>query len=451
MNSKIFTYLKKVVAVLVITLLCSTSSTYAFSFGTQSGNGSSSFMKNLITKLFNNKDYELSDLKIDLEKMQNSGNIDLNKITDLINKLPNGTDKNILEYVKELAEKISGGNTESGITSILTTLLNTVKSLLGGSGSNNLPVEPKSIYMTGNTAGEFAGKDYAVKLHASVYTHVDDNGNPDSDKWAFLIHPNSLSGETIANDIGSFYYEKGYNIFAPDLRGAGDSEGKNALGFLDSLDVYDWLTKLNNEYNTREVIVHGISLGGATTNFLSGIDGFMNNGPVKMSKTFKSIRELKVVGLVVDCGYTDMADFTSASSLTTMGIGLNEETVDYYSKATNSLKYCDLPMLIIQGTNDIMVKAENADIIKNTVKGDVEVWMVEGKNHAFIIMGQETEAYKEHVQAFIDKCENEATEPYEPQEPVQEPDDNTTNTEPEQEETQSFLQKILDALKIFKK
>ena len=106
MNSKIFTHLKKVVAVLVITLLCSTSSTYAFSFGTQSGNGSSGFMKNLITKLFNNKDYELSDLKIDLEKMQNSGNIDLNKITDLINKLPNGTDKNILEYVKELAEKI---------------------------------------------------------------------------------------------------------------------------------------------------------------------------------------------------------------------------------------------------------------------------------------------------------------------------------------------------------
>lgn len=66
-------------------------------------------------------------------------------------------------------------------------------------------------------------------------------------------------------------------------------------------------------------------------------------------------------------------------------------------------------------------------------------------------MGQETEAYKEHVQAFIDKCENEATEPYEPQKPVQEPDDNTTNTEPEQEETQNFLQKILDALKIFKK
>lgn len=307
--------------------------------------------------------------------------------------------------------------------------------------------------MEAKTAEEFAGKDYAVKLHANVYMHVDANGNEDSDKWAFIIHPNIYNGQKIANIVGPFYYEKGYNIFAPDLRGAGDSEGKVSLGFLDSLDVYDWLTILNEDYNTSEVIVHGISLGGATTNFLSGIDQFMKNGPTPIN-TIKSIRELKVIGLVEDCGYTDMEAFSSKSSLIDMGIGLTESNFDYYSKATNSLKYCDLPMLIIHGTKDIIVKVENADIVKNTVKGDVEQWLVEGKNHAFIIMGQETDAYKAHVQEFIDKVNNNATEPSKPTYPNKggnktgTEDEEIREEEPEKEtKTESFVDKFINALR----
>ena len=78
--------------------------------------------------------------------------------------------------------------------------------------------------------------------------------------------------------------------------------------------------------------------------------------------------------------------------------------------------------------------------VKNTVKGYVEQWLVEGKNHAFIIMGQEEEAYEAHVHDFIDRCENKDTQINLPQ--VSE--ENNTDTE---KGTQSFLEKLINALK----
>ena len=464
MSSKILSHINKIIIVSVILVLCATNVACAFSFGGTSGTNKSNFSITSLIELLrkfkkNDDEYSLSDFQVDLEDMQATGNIDVDKIQELFNKLPSSEDKSMLQPSIEMFANISDISAIQGIdvsellSKLLDTLVNAVKSLVSGIGgiiggsSSDLPVEPKKIEMQPKTAVEFAGNDYNVKLVASVYMHVDENGKPDSNKWAFLIHPNSYNGEKIAGILGPFYYEKGYNIFAPDLRGAGDSEGETSLGFLDCLDVYDWLTILNRDYNPEEVIVHGISLGAATTNFLSGIDQFMNNGPVKMNTTIKSIRELKVVGLIEDCGYVDMEEFSGKDSLIKMGIGLTEENYDYYHLATNSLKYCDLPMLIIHGTKDIIVKVENADIVKNTVKGYVEQWLVEGKNHAFIIMGQEKDAYKEHVHNFIDKCTNGNTTTNVTEKTENQTENNNVDTNTEQG-TQSFLEKLIS---IFKK
>lgn len=457
MENKILKHIKKVIIALAIIVLCGTNTACAFSFGGTSGTNKSNFSITSLIELLrkfkkNDDEYSLSDFQIDLEDMQATGNIDVDKIEELFNKLPNSEEKTTLQPSIDMFANISNMGESKGIdisgllSKLLRTLVNAVKSLIGGIGgsSSDLPVEPKKIEMQPKTAVEFAGKDYDVKLVSSVYIHVDEKGNPDSNKWVFLIHPNSYNGEKIAEKVGTFYYEKGYNIFAPDLRGAGDSEGETSLGFLDSLDVYDWLIILNRDYKPEEIIVHGISLGAATTNFLSGIDQFMNNGPVKMNTTIKPIRELKVVGLIEDCGYVDMEEFSSKSSLIKMGIGLTEENYDYYHLATNSLKYCNLPMLIIHGTKDIIVDVENADTVKNTVKGYTEQWLVEGKNHAFIIMGQEKDAYKEHVYNFIDKCTDGNTTTNVTKESENQTQTNNANTE---QGTQSFLDKLINAFK----
>ena len=420
MSSKTLQSLKRIVAVLAILIICSMSSVNAFSLGFRDyrnyNNYNYSYNSNrrfggmfssILERIFNREgtqEYSLSNLQTDLETMRDTGNYDMNKISELIDKLPSGENKSIVEGLKNMYTKLQELVGQIDIKGILDKLIDTIKSLLGGIGtSSGLPVEAQSGNINAVTAVQFAGEDYNAKLHASIYEHVDENGNKDSDKWVVLIHPFMLKGETIAKRVGPYYYEKGYNIIAPDLRSFGESEGKVSLGFLESLDIYDWLNAINNTYHPSEVIVHGISLGGATTNYLSGIDQFLANGPTKMDTRIKSLRELNVVGLVEDCGYTNMTQFANKSFLLNMGIGLTEENFEYYSDATNSLKYCDIPMLIIQGTADTMVKPENAETVKNTVKGEVDYWSVEGGAHAFIIIGMNGEEYKAHVQAFIDK------------------------------------------------
>lgn len=421
MNSKILNHIKKVIVASAVIMLCSTNAAYGFT--AVSNTEKNNLMRGFFNRFFvkEEKEYTLKNLQTELKLMKATGNVDLKQIEEAIGKLPEGADKDLLSGITDmfanLMEKLKSVDIAALLEKLLTTLLDAIGSLIGGIGdiggigsiggliggsSSSLPVEAESIYMEAKTAAEFAGADQAVQLHANVYKHVDENGNEDSDKWALLIHPFMLDGTSIAGNVGPFYYEKGYNIIAPDLRGFGDSEGSVALGCFESMDIYDWLVKLNKEYEVSQVIVHGISLGAATTNYLSGIDGFINNGPTKIATKIRPIRELNVVGLVEDCGYVDMTEFASKSIVMSFS-GLSEDTFDYYSKATNSLKYCDLPMLIIHGTSDTTVDPENAESVKNTVKGDVEVWLVSGGVHAFIIMGSNSEEYKENVHNFIDK------------------------------------------------
>ena len=228
---------------------------------------------------------------------------------------------------------------------------------LYGKSENELPVQPEEVYMDAQLAVEFAGEKYAARLCGRIYRQ-----KVHSDKWAVLLHPNRLTGLSLANKIGYIYYELGYNILAPDMRGFGKSEGRLALGCLESMDVYDWLCRLNKEYDAKHIVVHGLSLGGAVVNFLSGIDRFMETGPVEVHRLF-SLSDLHVEGLIVDSSYVDMRKFASRNYLIRHGTGMTKENVDYYSNALESLCYATQPMLVIHGMKDMIVSPDNADKI----------------------------------------------------------------------------------------
>ena len=79
------------------------------------------------------------------------------------------------------------------------------------------------------------------------------------------------------------------------------------FGYLESLDIYDWIKDLNENYSVRygvktapsTIIVHGISLGGATTLQLS------TNPDIAAAKGMpytKNLTQLNVKGFVDDCG-----------------------------------------------------------------------------------------------------------------------------------------------------
>ena len=421
MHNIILNSIKKVVVILAIIMLCTTNVAYGFTIGGKfkaNPNEQTNIITSFFSKIFSffeklwKGEYELEDLLDDLKKMEANGteNLKLKDITDLVSKLPASAEKTQIQATINSYSMLSkSGNSGFNIGSLVKVLINLVSSLVDGLigliGGDGMVVEPTDITITSHTASSFTTNDYySVNLHANIYKN-----KQNTNKWALLIHPFMMSGKTMANAVGPFYYEKGYNILAIDLRGFGDSDGSVALGLLESLDAYDWLVKMNEDKATfgeiDHIIVHGTSLGAATTNFLSGIDQFMAKGPKPMY--LKSLKELKVKGLVEDCGYKDMEQFANKSFIMSLGVGLTDDNFEYYSNATNSLKHCELPMLIIHGDADTMVNYKNnAPVIRDTVNsstrgGSAQLVTIKGGAHALIIMGS-NDTYAKAVNNFID-------------------------------------------------
>ena len=87
-----------------------------------------------------------------------------------------------------------------------------------------------------------------------------------------------------------YEHELGYNVVIPDLHGCGESEGDAIqMGRKDRLDALHWL----KTFQTDTMVVHGVSMGAATTMMLSG---------EKMPDGIKDLR------FVEDCGYTSVWD-----------------------------------------------------------------------------------------------------------------------------------------------
>ena len=296
-------------------------------------------------------------------------------------------------------------------------------SLLGG------PTKDETVNITAETAGSVLGADQRVSLSGNIYYSTLANGER-SNKWAVVIHGFMMTGDLMANAVGQMYLDQGYNVLAPDLRGAGSSKGKTGMGYSESLDIWDWLTFLNTNYSVDEVIVHGISLGGATTLQLWS-----------QKDQGRDLASQKVVGLVDDCGYTSMTgiidglltlpdgiqelgellnlpelpslydligyDNVKKFLISFVGVGLNEGNFDYYQDTFAAGRvFSDVPILIIHGTDDTTVPYSNSVTVVNEAKKrnlKTTFWSVEGQPHAFIVAGINKQQYRNQVINFVNE------------------------------------------------
>ena len=102
------------------------------------------------------------------------------------------------------------------------------------------------------------------------------------------INWNDLSPEEQAN-----YEMLHRNVLLPERQWCGLSEGDHiTFGWRDRIDMHLWLDLMHNLWH-EPIVVHGLSMGAATTMMLSG-DEIPDS--------------LQVVGYVEDCGYTSTWD-----------------------------------------------------------------------------------------------------------------------------------------------
>ena len=359
-------------------------------------------------------------------------------------------------------------------TDFETPIINTlsIKSFFEGilgsiTGGSKLKVD-KEVTISSTNVCNFANatgksnKDYCVNLHANIYY-----SNKKTKNWALLVHGNMMSANSMASAVGKMYLDNNINILAIDLRGFGNSSGSVAMGFLESLDVMNWLDFLNSsneiasDRKPEKILIHGISLGGATTIQTLTMGGLNVSGVGVMP----SISSKNVVGVVDDCGYTSMngiitsmlpslggnkntisnnskelfgngsgfnswgASKKSNNGLGSLGniklngnndnlkntliktvltgnlikTGLNTENFELYQDAFGNNRTADknIKVMVIHGSGDTTVPPTNADtVIQNS--NVIETYRPDGSPHAFIVVGQHKKEYTEKVDSFVE-------------------------------------------------
>ena len=181
--------------------------------------------------------------------------------------------------------------------------------------------------------------------------------------------------------IARIYELAGYNVLMPDLHAHGLSEGEAVqMGWKDRKDVLHWMTVASELFGTNDFVVHGVSMGAATTMCVSG---------EKMPECVKNIR------FIEDCGYTSAWDEFSYELKELFG--LSDFPLLYATSLLCKIKYgwsfgeaspikqvekCPYPMLFIHGDNDTFVPSEMVHPLYEAKKGEKEIWITKGTEHA---------------------------------------------------------------------
>ena len=195
-----------------------------------------------------------------------------------------------------------------------------------------------------------------------------------SHNWVIAIHGYTGKRQQMYS-YARYYAEQGYNVLTPDMRSHGDSEGKFiGMGWLDKEDVKLWIDHVLGIDPDAQIILHGVSMGGATVMMTSGEDLPHN-----------------VKAIIDDCGYTSVWDeFTdearylfnisqfpilyTASAISKIRAGYTFQE----ASALEQVKNTSIPIFFIHGEEDNFVNTRMVYSLYDACNSQKDLYVVEG-------------------------------------------------------------------------
>lgn len=255
-----------------------------------------------------------------------------------------------------------------------------------------------------------------VRLHALLIA-----APRPTNKTAVVVHGYTDNAIRMLMIAYLYNHRMGFNVLLPDLYGHGLSEGNEVqMGWKDRLDLLLWTEEAEHLFGRHnevvevdgksvarstgtQMVVHGISMGAATTMMLAGEvqHGLWQQPFIKC--------------FVEDCGYTSVWDefaselhnqfslpvfplmhTTSLLCRQTYGWDFAE------ASAVEAVKRCTLPMLFIHGDADTFVPTWMVYDLYDAKPEPKELWVVPDATHAKAYL-QDTEAYTARVKSFVEQ------------------------------------------------
>ncbi len=233
-------------------------------------------------------------------------------------------------------------------------------------------------------------RDTFAVLSSGARQHAIFVRSPRADgRTAVVVHGYSRDAVDMLHIARIYAQDMGYNIILPDLHGHGQSDGDDIqMGWNDRLDVLEWIGMAERMFavpgKPSRMVVHGISMGAATTMCVSG----------EPTPDF-------VKCFVEDCGYTSAWDEFAHEQRGRFS--LPEFPLLYTTSVLCRLKYgwsfgeasplkqvakCRKPMLFIHGGNDDFVPTAMVFPLYRAKLAPKQLWVARGSAHAV--------AYRDH-------------------------------------------------------
>lgn len=236
-------------------------------------------------------------------------------------------------------------------------------------------------------------------LKHAVYAAV-----PNAEGTVVLVHGYTDNHLCMMHLARMYMQDLHFNVLVFDQHYHGTSDGQAIrMGWFDRYDAEEWAEVAHNIFKDDFMLVHGVSMGGATVMMMSGDD------------TPDYIR-----GFVDDCGYASVWDqfakqlkeqfhlppfpiLTSANIVCKNKYGWSFKEASSLEQLAKSTK----PMLFIHGDSDDFVLT--SDVYRNyeaKTQGYKALWLAENTAHADSYRQHPAE-YTEQVRAFIKVCKEQ--------------------------------------------
>lgn len=239
-------------------------------------------------------------------------------------------------------------------------------------------MEKRKSFMLAQTHREVCQTSFDnLMLHATYFPAIEEGVG--MKKVAICFH--GYTGTGMSNYVGlsDYYLRNGYAMLLPDARAHGDSEGEYiGFGCLDRKDALVWINWVIQELGDEvEIVLHGMSMGGATVLMASGLD----------------LPE-QVKGIVSDCAFTSPKEvFTHvlknmyhlpAFPVIQGADILNKRLAGYgldECNAKREVAKATVPILFIHGTNDTFVPYPMCQELYDCCASPKKILVVEGAAH----------------------------------------------------------------------
>lgn len=180
--------------------------------------------------------------------------------------------------------------------------------------------------------------------------------------------------------FGQFYAEQlGYNVFTPDLRGHGKSEGNYyGFGWHDRLDLVDWIALLIERYGEdTEIVLHGLSMGAAAVVMASGETLPDNVKAIVADSPYTSVYDLFQYQMERMFHLPDKPILPTTSLVTKMKANYTFQE----ASALEQVKKNTLPILYFTGEADTFVPTEMTHELYDATTSEREIVTFPHANH----------------------------------------------------------------------